>query len=291
VIVDASDFWDPLFGATERRIARWAEKIEKLGAGRLRGRDGRDVQIPLIIALEECEALLRGRGETQGSGHLFDRPLSLLLQKTESLESTLQLPIIWIMTSNRADLVDAAARRRMGMRLVVFGSLRASEAVAVLKTKLSDSMPIYGENGSNAERRAALVRSVINYLYGPEPNQAIAEVRLGNSERRLLNRADVVTPAVIDEAVSGAVDRCLAKSRRAGLLLGLDAADVIGYLDRHFAGLARTLRPHNVAEYATDWYERDRPMITDVVPLATRRRSVPLFDAPSNGRPLANTLP
>jgi hypothetical protein len=291
VIVDASDFWDPLFGATERRIARWVEKIQKLGERRLRERDGRDLQIPLIIAVEECEGLLRNRGESQGSGHLFDRPVSLLLQKTESLESALQVPIIWIMTSNRPDLVDPAARRRMGMRQVVFGSLRASEAVAVLKTKLPESMPIYGAHGTDEDRRAALVRAVISYLYGPEPNQAIVEVRLGNSDRRPLNRADVVTPAVIEEAVSEAVDRSLTKSDRAGRLLGLDAADVIGFLDRHFVGLARTLRPHNIAEYATDWYERDRPMITEVVPLADRRRSVPLFETSSNGRQLATTSP
>jgi hypothetical protein len=102
----------------------------------------------------------------------------------------------------------------------------------------------------------------------------------------MLNRADVVTPAIIDEAVSGAADRCMRKSHRAGRLIGLDAADIVGYLDRHFASLARNLRPHNVAEYATDWFERDRPTIADVVPLAARRHPVPLLDTP----PLSDRL-
>jgi ATP-dependent 26S proteasome regulatory subunit len=278
VIVDASQFWTPLFGETEQRIVRWTNEVQALGSQRLRGRDGSELQIPLIIALEECEGLLRSRGDMHGSGHLFDRPLALLLQKIESLESTLQVPIIWIMSSNRSDLVDAAALRRLGMRQVHFGSLRADEALAVLKTKIPPAMPIFGEGNRKAEQaRSALFRSVIGYLYGPEPKQAIAEVRLGNSERRMLNRRDVVTPAVLEEAVSAAVDRCLRKSNRAGELLGLDAADVVGFLHKHFVHLGRTLRPHNVAEHATEWFERDRPTIAEVVPLVDDRRPAPFI--------------
>jgi hypothetical protein len=288
VMVDTSRFYSPYFGVTEQNINGWMASIQKLGEQQHRARDGRLLRVPLVIALEECEALLRSRGESQGSGHLFDRPLALLLQKTESLESALRVPIIWIMTTNRPSLVDSAALRRMGCRQVNFGALRPSEASAVLKTKIPASMPIYGEDRDGQEARDALIRSVIGYAYGPEPKQAIAEVRLGNSERRYLNRADLVTPAVIQEAVSRAVSRCLRKSRGAGRLLGLDAADVIGALDRHFAGLARNLRPHNVAEYATDWYERDRPTIVDVIPLVSNRRPVPFLDAQSNGHSVNN---
>jgi hypothetical protein len=279
VIADASQFWSPLFGATEQRIVSWTKRLENLGARPLRDRHGRELQVPLIVAIEECEALLRSRGDTQGSGHLFDRPLSLLLQKTESLESALKIPIIWICSSNRPDLADSAALRRLGMRQIVFGSLRASEAAAVLKTKISPSMFSDSDSSGVEQLRNELVRNVIGYLYGPEPKQAIAEIRLGNSERRMLNRADVVTPAVIEEAVSGAVDRGLRKSQRAGRLLSLDGLDVIGCLDRHFASVARNLRPHNVAEYATEWFERERPTIVDVVPLVDRRRPVPFLDA------------
>ena len=97
-------------------------------------------------------------------------------------------------------------------------------------------------------------------------------MRLGNSERRVLNRSDVVTPSVIEEAVSAGVDRCLRKSHKAGKLLGLDAVDVVGFLHRHFTNLARTLRPHNLAEHAADWYENDRLNVQDVVPLVDRHR-------------------
>lgn len=277
VMVDASKFWTPYFGETEQRIVQWAESLAKLGSRQLTALDGRPLQVPFLVVLEECESLLRSRGEMQGSGHLFDRPLALLLQKIESLESTLSIPIIVIASSNRPDLVDAAALRRLGMRQVTFGSLRAGEALAVLKTKVPPTMPIYdGAGQDHEEARDALFRAVIGYLFGPEPKQAIAEVRLGNSERRMLTRSDVVTPAVIEEGVSWAVDQCLRKSERAGRLLGLDVADVIGFLHRHFIGLARTLRPHNIAEHATEWFERERPTIVEVVPQVDERRAGPL---------------
>jgi len=272
VIVDASQFWASLFGETEQRIARWAKKLESLGSRVLKDRDGKDVHFPVVVALEECESFLRSRGDMQGSGHLFDRPLSLFLQKTESLENALQVGIIWIATSNRPDLADSAALRRVGMRQVCFGSLRANEAMAVLKKKVPETMKIQRHSRGDGDPRESLLRRVIAYLYGPEPKQPLAEVRLGNSERRVLNRSDVVTPAVLEEAVSSAVDRCLRKSHLAGKLLGLDVADVIGNLHRHFCSLARTLRPHNLAEHATEWFERERPMVTDIVPLINDRR-------------------
>ena len=134
-------------------------------------------------------------------------------------------------------------------------------------------MPIHHpEMTSNNHPRESLLRTVIGYLYGPKPKQAIAEIRLGNSERRSLNRSDVVTPAILEEAVSAAVDHCLRKSHKAGQLLGIDSADITGFLERHFVRLSRTLRPHNVAEHATDWFEREHPTIVDVVPVTNDRR-------------------
>jgi hypothetical protein len=288
VIVDASQFWTPLFGETEQRIVRWFDGFQRIASRPVHDREGREVRVPIIVALEECEALLRNRGESQGSGHLFDRPLALLLQKIESLDSSLNAPVFWILSSNKCDWIDAAALRRIGARQVRFGSLKAAEAWAVLKTKIPESMPVFsggaahtdrGERGASEtnDARDALMRAVIGYTYGPNPKQAIAEVRLGNSERRMLNRSDVVTPALIEEAVSAAIDRSLLKSHRAGRLLGIDAADIIGFLHRHFVSLARTLRPHNIAEHATDWFERDRPTIVDVVPLAEEIKNSPHF--------------
>jgi hypothetical protein len=83
-----------------------------------------------------------------------------------------------------------------------------------------------------------------------------------------------VTPALLEEAVSAAIDRSLSRSARAGRLLGLDADDMVQFLDRYFSDLARTLRPHNIAEYCPEWFRDQSLHITNVVPLVQRRRNV-----------------
>jgi hypothetical protein len=272
VICDASQFWHPLFGETEARISAWAAKLEKLGKLALRSRDGSELHFPLLVVLEECEALLRVRGDQSGSGHLFDRPLALILQKTESLEATLQVPIIWVATTNRADLADPAALRRLGMRRVVFGNLCIDEAYRVLETKVPDDMPIRGSG------RDALLRSVLGYLYGPEPKQGLADVRMASSETRVLNRCDLVTPAVLEEAISWGIDAALRASLSAGELQGLDAADVVGFLDRHYHALARTLTRFNLPAHCPEWFEHSAQEIATVTPLGRPvRRTVPVL--------------
>ncbi len=271
VMVDASQFWTPYFGETEQRIAAWAEKLQKLGERTLKRRDGSLLRFPLIVVLEECEALLRSRSEHQASSHLFDRPLALMLQKTESLENALQVPIIWIATSNRPDLADPAALRRIGMRPVTFGTLTAHQARSVLEKKVPFDMPIRGDEPQDRAREA-LLNETLGYLYGPQPRQAIVEVRFANSDRRTLDRAEVVTPAVLEEAVSAAVDRCLRRSHKTDRLLGLDADDIIGFLHRHFGSLAKTLRPHNVGEHCPEWFSAESLQVTSVTPLIDRVR-------------------
>src|SRR5262249_58462547 len=115
VMCDASSFYSPLFGATEENIKRWFESLARLGKLVLRGKDGRPVKVPLLVVLEEAEALLRGRGEGGGSSHLFDRPLALMLQKLDAITNELEVPLIFCSTTNRPDLVDPAARRRLGV--------------------------------------------------------------------------------------------------------------------------------------------------------------------------------
>jgi hypothetical protein len=113
---------------------------------------------------------------------------------------------------------------------------------------------------------------VLGYLYGPMPPQPLAEVQFVNSQRRTLMRMDVVTPAVLEEALSAAIDQCLMRSLEAGELLGIDADDIIGFLHRHFNGLAHMLRPHNVAEHCPEWFAENSVSVSNVVPLASRSR-------------------
>lgn len=280
VMLDAADFWAPYFGETEQRITRWATKLQQLGSQTLTFRDGRTAHLPLIVCLEEAEGLLRGRGETDGSGHLFDRAMSLLLQKTDSLESVLQVPVIWITTSNRPDLADSAALRRLGMRRVTFDMLTPAAMQSVLQTKIPPDMPIGPAGVANESARIACIQQICGYLLGPQPKQELAQVTLMNGQQRSVLRQDMVSPALLEEAVSAGLDAALRASRRAGRLVGLDAAEVIQYLHHHFAELIPTLRPHNIAEYCPRLFQKESLQVREVRSLLepTRRPLSQLLD-------------
>jgi hypothetical protein len=267
VMLDASDFWAPYFGETEQRIARWAAKLEQLGSRALTTRDGRLVHFPLLICLEEGESLLRGRGESDGSGHLFDRALSLFLQKTDSLENALQVPLMWITTSNRPDLADSAGLRRMGMRRVVFDMLSPAGIRSVLLKKIPADMPLGAHGQPSEAARMACVHQLLGYLVGPQPKQEVAEVVLQDGRRQPVLRQDMISPALLEETVSAGVDAALRKSRQQGRLVGLDANDMIHFLHRHFADLVPTLRAHNIAEYCPRLFRKQSPLVRDVQPL------------------------
>jgi ATP-dependent 26S proteasome regulatory subunit len=273
VMCDASDFYSPLFGQAEININNWFEKLKRLGSIELRDRSGRPVLVPLIVVLEEVEALVRTRGEFGGSSHLFDRLLALILQKLSSLAGELGFPIIFCSTTNRPDLVDPAARRRLGVRQVMLGTLNANQARSVLEKKVTAEMALGNGDGSTAaERRHRIINQVISYLYGNDPEQGIAEVQLANSERPTLCRRDVVTGSMLEEAVSVAVDDSLVQSEKAGELVGIDGPGIIRALRDQFVSLAEALRPHNLREHCPEWFADEPIHVASVRPLVRRVR-------------------
>ncbi len=256
LICDASQFWSPYFGETEQRINTWAKKLQKLGSMKVKGKDGEEVAVPLMVVVEECEALFRSRGGDQhASGHLFDRVLSLLLQKLESAEDAIHVPIVWVCSTNRPDLVDAAAMRRIGMRKVIFGNLDAEATFKVMMTKLAN-------HKVDAEKVA---NQVTNFLHLDE--KPMAEVGFQGGKKRPLFRKDLVTPAVLEEAVSSAVDRCLDASRKEGKLQKIATADITDFLDRHYNHLAGILTAENLPEHCPAWFAEDNARVIGVKPV------------------------
>jgi SpoVK/Ycf46/Vps4 family AAA+-type ATPase len=255
-LCDASQFWSPYFGETEQRINSWAQKISKLGSQKIKDKEGNEIAVPLLGVIEECEALFRSRGgDQQASGHLFDRVLALLLQKLESVENAIGVPIVWVCSTNRPDLIDAAAMRRIGMRKAIFGNLNAEAAAMVMATKTARI------KNSNKEK---ITRETVQYLYEVEDRQAIAKVSFSNRTERVLHRRELVTPSILEEAVSYAVDQCISDSRETGRLQNVLAAEVVEFLDKHFNHLAGMLTPHNLPEYCPEWFAEDAVPVTHV---------------------------
>jgi hypothetical protein len=102
---------------------------------------------------------------------------------------------------------------------------------------------------------------------------------MSNSQHRTLDRRDLVTPAVLNEAVSWAKDRALQRSARARYLQGLNADDIVLYLRRHYRSLCQNLQPHNVAEHAPHLVAGQSLHVTGVVSLQQNQRpAVPLMN-------------
>ena len=277
VMCDASSFYSQWFGQTEQNINNWFDQLRRLGLSTLRTRDGREIKVPLLVVMEEAEGLFRSRGEVGGSSHLFDRPLALILQRLDSLTEDLNIPLIFLVTTNREDLLDAAGRRRLGVRQVTFGMLNAGQAASVLAKKIPHDMPLRDSNArDNGEGRRVVMDQVLSYLYGDDPDQGLAEIHLRNGQRRRLCRRDLVTPAAIETAVSTAIDESLRQSAEAGTLLGLDGAGIVQALQSYFANLATTIRPHNLREYCPEWFAEEPIHVEDVRPL-TRHARRPRF--------------
>jgi ATP-dependent 26S proteasome regulatory subunit len=278
VVCDASSFYSPWFGQTEQNINSWFDRLRRVGATRLKTVDGREINVPLLVVMEEAEALFRSRGEFGGSSHLFDRPLAQILQRLDSLTQDLDIPLIFCATTNRGDLLDAAARRRLGVRQAAFGMLSAGQAASVLAKKIPHDLPVRGGDPSgNAGVRQRVQHQVLSYLYGDDPDQGVAEVQLRNSERRRLCRRDLVTPAALEMAVSTAIDESLRQSAEAGELLGLDAEGIVRALQTYFANLASTLRPHNLREHCPDWFADEPISVESVRPLNRQSRRPRFF--------------
>jgi hypothetical protein len=145
--------------------------------------------------------------------------------------------------------------------------------VSVLARKIPPEQPLRG-----SANRETVIQQVAAYLYGNDPDQGVAEVRMLNAERRMVNRRELVTGAVIEQALSAAIDDAVRQTAVAGALLGIDAEGIIAALQEQFVGLARSLRPHNLQEHVPDWFSSDGSIhVENVRPLirSTRRpRSV-----------------
>lgn len=275
VTADASDFYSPYMGLGEERTKAWFKRARKLAQTELRDRQGRPVRVPLILVIEEAEALMRSRGmDLGGSGHLFDRILSLILAECSSVSTELKAPIVLVVSSNKPSLMDAAALRRFGLRRVVFSTLTACQARSILEKKITAELPLRraGDFPSSHDARLSAINRIVSFLYGDDPEQGIAEVRLVDGGRRVVNRRNLVTPAMLEEGVSAATDECLRQSADAGELLGLDAEAVIRSLQKQFEALARTLRAHNIEDYYPDWFTEETIRVEGVRPLVTHAR-------------------
>ena len=252
--VKTSEILSEFLGRSDKQIEELFDDIHHLASQKLETSQGERVHLPVVIVLEEVEAIGRRRGTTFEGG-IFDRIIGTLLQRLDDPTDDLgSLPILLISTTNRPDLLDPALLRRLAARRAEFNKLGREDLAAILEKKLKPGYPYWGQNGSDPEQlRRGLIDRVVSWLFsynGDEPG--IVEIVLRDGTRTVKHRRDFLSGALIEQAVSNAIDEmafALEESRGQEPETGFTAGCLMESFRRQIDGLAENLTAGNARDY------------------------------------------
>jgi hypothetical protein len=249
--VKVAELLSEWLGRSDKNIEELFDDIYSIASAPVETADGEKILLPVVVILEEVEGVGRRRGEHDAG--VYDRIIGTLLQRLDDpLDELGKLPLILITTSNRPDLIDSAMWRRLSGIKAPFRRLDRDGLAAVLGKKLKAHYPYASRNGYSPEQlRDKLIDRVVNALFSPNgPDQGLIEITFRDGKKVTKHRRDFLTGAVIEQAVSNAIDRAaFAAEENSRAEVGLTAACLLDALHRHLDGLADNLTPHNVHDY------------------------------------------
>ena len=250
--VKTSEILSEFLGRSDKQIEELFDDIHHLASQKLETSQGERVHLPVVIVLEEVEAIGRRRGTTY-EGSIFDRIIGTFLQRLDDPTDDLgSLPILLISTTNRPDLLDPAFLRRLGARRAEFNKLGREDLAAILDKKLKPGYPYWGDNGSDPEQlRRGLIDRVVSLFFSYSPEEpGIVEIVLRDGTRVAKHRRDFLSGALIEQAVSNAIDEmAFALEESAAAETGFTAACLMESFRRQIDGLAENLTAGNARDY------------------------------------------
>ena len=224
-----ADLLSEYFGVSDRKIDAFFSEIETLAAEEFVVASGEKVRLPLVVILEEAEGLTHRRGGADGG--VYDRIIGILLQRLDDpIHDLSKLPIFFITTTNRGDMVDVAAWRRLagvngalpppGLSGDLCGSSEEAQAPFSLRCRGRRS-------GRKPAHRSDRPRR--GQLYSPNgSDQPLVEITLRDGKRVLRYFRDFLTGAICEQAISNAIDEIVFSIDESGdTRLGLGATAVI----------------------------------------------------------------
>ena len=246
-----ADLLSEYFGVSDRKIDVFFNDIRYNVSEEIELASGEKVRLPIVVLLEEAEGLTRRRGELDGG--VYDRIIGMLLQRLDDpIHNLGKLPIFFITTSNRPDMIDVAAWRRLAGIIARFHRLQSSGLAAVLAKKLKPHFRYASDNGASPDQlRTGLIDQIVDALFSPNGSQQPQiEITLRNGKKLLRYRRNFLTGAVCEQALSNAIDALVFNIDNSGdAKLGLGAAAILDSFDNVIDGLADNLTPHNAADY------------------------------------------
>jgi hypothetical protein len=249
--VKPGDLLSQWFGVTDQNLERLFDDVREIGCREEVTADGQRLRLPVVLIIEECEALARRRGDGEATA-IYDRVIGTLLQRLDDPTDDLAgIPLIILATSNRPDMLDVAAWRRLGGMVARFHRLDREGLYAVLSKKIKVTYPLASHNGDTSERlRERLLDDVVAAFHSPNLDDALVEVTLRDGAKLTKSPRHFFTGALIEQAVSQAIDQAaFAALDGDDEGLGLSSGLLVDALWQQVQNLAENLTVHNVSEY------------------------------------------
>ena len=235
-------------GESDKNIARFFEEAHRLSAETITAADGRRVQVPVILVLEEIDGLTRHRG----GDAVYDRILTTLLELLDPARPEFQDHMILVLgTTNVPELIDMAFLRRIGGTVERFGRLMRRSFASVAAKKLAQ-VPMAGSGDRDPETlRAATVSELTSWLYSPngETSGQVALHIVGTQTPDVRYRRDFMTAGLVERAVLQASVRACRAQIEGRDNPGLSVGAIKKALDAQVQTVVDLLRAENVARY------------------------------------------
>lgn len=245
----ASQVLSEWLGRSEKNLDRFFDEVQEVAAQPLLLPDGREVELPVLVIIEECDGLARERGDEA----IYDRIQTTLLQRLDAADGLRDKLVYVLCSTNVESLIDPAFLRRVGGRVVHFGRLDRRGFRAVLDRHLY-RRPLAAALGTDpVAGRRRLSSELEGWLYSSNGfDHGLVELSFaGQSSPEIRRRRDFLTGALVELAVQQACDEACEAERLGVGEPGLDARGLLSALDGQIRALAQRLRPENVSQYLT----------------------------------------
>jgi SpoVK/Ycf46/Vps4 family AAA+-type ATPase len=221
--------------------------VENLSQQTFTNEQGQTFTMPVMVVMEEAEAMGRGRGESHDT--IYDRILATLLQRLDPNRAGLaERLVIFLSTTNEPHLVDPAFLRRIGGSVERFGRLDQIAFADVLK-KLVRGLPPANPHDTPQTAIKLWTEMLVeleDWLYGDETG--VVELSLSGLGPMIKYRRDFLTGALVDRAVQQSSEAAWQESLNnpaAGITTEHLKESIIQQVDT----LVHQLTPNNATHY------------------------------------------
>ncbi len=238
-------------GDSDKNADKLIDEIGDLCKHTVTAPDGREVELPVIVILEELDGIARRRGLDQDG--IYDRIQTTLLQRLDhTANAALRDGLIVVFaTTNVPHLIDPAWIRRVGGRTYNFGRLRQRAFAAVLDKQLRDR-PLASDNGTPTETlKRGLVRDTTAGLFsGTNDEPPLVEIQFaGSTTPTLKHRRDFLTGSVVDRAVQQAATAACDAQQRGSATPGITRAMLLSAIEDQVHAVVSAITPANIGEF------------------------------------------